>query len=144
MVDGMSMTGESGTETERYSKVSSGLKMLAKKHKILICVICHVSKTSGGTAVTPHTRDLRPFVRGSQKIIDDLDICICMSLVEDMENAGGYEDDVGYIWMHDKRGTGKVVRLIYKFNNLRLIMTETGIEPDSVELKKESKNIFGN
>jgi len=142
MVDGMSMTGESGSETERYSKVSSGLKMLAKKYKILISVICHVSKTSGGKAVTPHTRDLRPYVRGSQKIIDDLDICICMSLIEDMENAGGYEDEHGYLWMHDKRGTGKVVRLIYEFNNMNLVMKETPIDPDMMEKKENQKGLF--
>jgi len=142
MVDGMSMTGEDGSETERYSKVSSGLKMLAKKYKILISVICHVSKTSGGKAVTPHTRDLRPFVRGSQKIIDDLDICICMSLIEDIENAGGYEDENGYLWMHDKRGTGKVVKLIYEFNKMNLLMTQTPIDPDMMENKKEEKGLF--
>ena len=143
MVDGMSMTGEDGSETERFSKVSSGLKMLAKKHKILICVICHVSKTSGGVAVTPHTRDLRPFVRGSQKIIDDLDICICMSLVEDAENEGYYEDEMGYLWMHDKRGTGKIVKLIFSFNKMRLLMEETPINPDSMEgNKKEKKGLF--
>ena len=142
MVDGMSMTGESGSETERYSKVSAGLKMLAKKHKILICVICHVSKTSGGVAVTPHTRDLRPFVRGSQKIIDDLDICICMSLIEDLEGAGGYEDEVGFLWMHDKRGTGKIVKLVYSFNKMRLLMEQTPIDPCIVENKKEEKGLF--
>jgi len=142
MVDGMSMTGESGSETERYSKVSSGLKMLAKKHKILICVICHVSKTSGGKAVTPHTRDLRPFVRGSQKIIDDLDICICMSLIEDMENAGGYEEEHGYLWLHDKRGTGDVIKLVFSFNKMRLLMEQTPIDPDMVENKKEEKGLF--
>jgi len=142
MVDGMSMTGESGSETERYSKVSSGLKMLAKKYKILISVICHVSKTSGGKAVTPHTRDLRPFVRGSQKIIDDLDICICMSLLQDNDNPGGYEDELGYLWMHDKRGTGKVVKLIYEFNKMNLLMSETAIDPDMMENKEDKKGLF--
>jgi len=128
MVDGMSATGEDGSETERYSKVSMGLKSLAKEYKILITVICHLSKTAGGQAITEYTRDSRQWVRGSQKIIDDLDICICMSQIEDL-GTGDPRKDKGYVFMHDKRGTGEIVRVIYDFFPLNLQLSESTDEP---------------
>lgn len=134
LVDGMSMTGESGSENERYSKVSSGLKMLAKKYDILIAVICHLSKVSGTKAITPTTRDQRAWVRGSQKIIDDLDICICLSHVNANNNPNEYDNNLGYFWMYDKRGSGQTVRIIMDFNQYRLRLTESNIDPDSVEI----------
>ena len=139
MVDGMSATGEDGSETERYSKVSMGLKSLAKEYKILITVICHLSKTAGGQAITEYTRDSRQWVRGSQKIIDDLDICICMSQIQD-ELTEDPRKDKGYIFMHDKRGTGAIVRVIYDFFPLNLLMQESTDEPSIYdEEKKKNK-----
>ena len=139
MVDGMSATGEDGSETERYSKVSMGLKSLAKEYKILITVICHLSKTAGGQAITEYTRDSRQWVRGSQKIIDDLDICICMSQIQD-DATEDPRKDKGYIFMHDKRGTGAIVRVIYDFFALNLLMQESTDEPSMYDTEeKKSK-----
>lgn len=142
LCDGMSMTGESGSETERYSKMSAGLKKLAKKYKILIVVICHLSKTSGGRAITPTTRDQQAYVRGSQKIIDDLDICICLSSVNLNNNPNEYDPLLKYFWMYDKRGTGQIVKLIMEFNPNRLLLSQSNIDPDSIEISDEEES-FG-
>ena len=135
MVDGMSATGGEGSETEIYSKNSLGLKDIAKEYKILITVICHLSKTAGGQAITPYTRDSRQWVRGSQKIIDNLDICICMSQIED-DMTGDPRKDKGYIFMHDKRGTGDIVRVIYDFFPLNLQLEESTDEPEMYDNEK--------
>ena len=115
--------------------MSAGLKMLAKKYKILIQVICHLSKTSGGKAITQTTRDQRPYVRGTQKIVDDLDICICLSGVNANNDPEQFDMNLGYLWLYDKRGTGQTCRIITEFNSNRLIMTETTIDPYSVEIQ---------
>jgi len=129
MVDGMSMTGEEGDENTRYQKMSAGLKELAKKYKVCIAVICHLSKTSGGRPITPYTRDSRAWVRGSQKIIDDLDICICMSKVFDsfLEEE---RRDLMYMWLYDKRGTGDILDIILEFEPRNLSLTESLLEPN--------------
>ena len=136
MVDGMSATGGDGSETERYSRVSLGLKDLAKEYKILITVICHLSKTAGGQAITEYTRDSRQWVRGSQKIIDNLDICICMSQVEDLE-TGDPRRDKGYVFMHNKRGDGSIVRVIYDFFPLNLQLSESTDDPSMYDTEEK-------
>lgn len=138
LVDGMSMTGEDGAETERYSKMSNLLKQIAKEYKILIIVICHLSKSAGGQTVTPYTRDTRQWVRGSQKIIDDLDICICMSQIED-NVTGDPRKDKGYIFMHDKRGTGEIVRVVYDFFYLNLLLQESTDDPSQYDEEQQQK-----
>jgi replicative DNA helicase len=140
LVDGMSMTGESGGENERYSKMSAGLKMLAKKYNVLIAVICHLSKVSGGRAITATTRDQRPWVRGSQKIIDDLDICICLSAVNINNDPNQFDPSLGYFWMYDKRGSGQTVKLVTEFHPNRLLISQSSIDPDSVEIQEEEKD----
>lgn len=138
MVDGMSATGEDGSETDRYSKVSMGLKSIAKEYKILITVICHLSKTSGGQAISEYTRDSRAWVRGSQKIIDDLDICICMSQIKD-DVTEEPRHDKGYIFMHDKRGTGKRVKVVYDFLHLNLLLVESPDDPSQYDEESKDK-----
>lgn len=142
-VDGLSMMANVGNETESYTTHSKELKDLAKQENIFIILICHVTK-----GCEKHTRDLQPFIRGSEKILDNVDFVVMMSQVLDLflgtdENIK-YRKDKGWIQLYDKRGSGEIVDMIYDFNPKTLLLTETQEDPKlyEVEKKKQSKSFF--
>ena len=51
-----------------------------------------------------------------------------MSQIEDL-GTGDPRKDKGYVFMHDKRGTGEIVRVIYDFFPLNLQLSESTDEP---------------
>jgi hypothetical protein len=125
IVDGLSMMESHGTENETYTANSKELKDLAKLHNIYIPLICHVTK-----AATKHTRDLQEFIRGSEKILDNVDFSIMTSLCIDVPRSQNseskeYLEDKGYLRLYDKRGSGKTVDVIYKFDSATLTIEET-------------------
>lgn len=122
VVDGLSMMESIGTETEAYSQHTKELKMLANAKDIFIPVICHCSK--GGQ---PDERDIQRFVRGSEKITDNVDFYMMFSKILDHE--GEINKDYGWIRFVNKRGTGNVIDQIYKFNQPKLCLEDTDIDP---------------
>jgi predicted ATP-dependent serine protease len=141
VIDGLSMMSGKGTETETYTTNSKELKDLAKLHNIYIPLICHVTK-----AATKHTRDLQEFIRGSEKILDNVDFQIMTSLCIDESRSSGevteYLEDKGYVRLYDKRGSGKTVNVIYQFDQTTLEIIETELDPVLYEVKKESKKAW--
>ena len=135
IVDGLSMMG-GGNEVENYSDNSLQLKEIAKDYNIFVGLIAHLSK--GGDI---DTRNVAPFVRGSQKILDNCDFYFMFSLIKDIMNDGAVEKDKGYIRLVDKRGTGDVVNQIYSFCEDRLLLYPSAIDPtnygDDVTEKKK-------
>jgi hypothetical protein len=123
IVDGLSMMGGRGTETEMYNQNSADLKQLANEENVFIVLICHVSK-----GAEKHTRDLSRHIRGSEKILDNCDFYMTMSQIQDRGNPEIYRKDLGFINFWDKRGTGEVVNVVYGFDPKRLQMVET-MEP---------------
>ena len=124
IVDGLSMMGGVGNEVENYSENSLQLKEIAKDYNIFVGLIAHLSK--GGDI---DTRNVAPFVRGSQKILDNCDFYFMFSLIKDVMNDGQVEKDKGYIRLVDKRGTGDVVNNIYSFDEDRLLLYPSLIDP---------------
>jgi len=131
--DGLSMMGGKGEETELVNRHTKELKQLAIKHNIFIPLIVHVTKSSEKT-----TRDVSKYARGSEKIVDNCDFHISMSLcLKDFStmlgDEVGIEDefrrDIGYIRLVDKRGSGEVVSKIYHFDDRNLLMEESDIRP---------------
>jgi hypothetical protein len=126
--------GGKGSETELYSKHSKELKELANKWKILIFLVCHVSK--GGSKVD---RDLSDKVRSSEKIIDNCDFYITASL---FENEDEFNKDFGAMRLVNKRGTGNTLDIVYEFNRLRLLMTDTDFNFKSFDFQVKTNNEF--
>jgi KaiC/GvpD/RAD55 family RecA-like ATPase len=124
VVDGLSMMGGKGTETEVYSRNSADLKELANEENIFILLICHVSK-----GAEKHTRDLSRYIRGSEKILDNCDFYMTMSQIQDLMNPETYVTDKGFVNFHDKRGSGKTVDLVYNFEPTRLRLTSSPEDP---------------
>jgi len=124
IVDGLSMMGGGGNEVENYSENSLQLKEIAKDYNIFVGLIAHLSK--GGDV---DTRNVAPFVRGSQKILDNCDFYFMFSLIKDDLNDGQFEKDKGYIRLVDKRGTGDVVNQVYSFDEDRLLLYPSAIDP---------------
>lgn len=147
VIDGLSMMGGSGKETEIMNENSRMVKELAKKHKIFVILVCHVSR-----GATKHTRDLNSLIRGSEKILDNVDFTITTSLIIDQDistkESIEYRNDIGYLRMYNKRGSGRTINLVYSFNPRRLSMTETMIDPSSIEVavnkltKEETESVF--
>lgn len=131
VIDGLSMMAGVGTETESYTTNSKELKDLAKLHNIYIPLICHLSK-----GAEKHTREIQRFIRGSEKILDNVDFVIQMSLIQD-ENSESYLTDKGYARFYNKRGSGNTINVIYKFNKQTLTMEETEEDARNYEAKKE-------
>jgi replicative DNA helicase len=142
-IDGLSMMANVGNETESYTTHSKELKDLAKQENIYIILICHVTK-----GCDKHTRDLQPFIRGSEKILDNVDFVVMMSQIIDQflssDDNIKYMKNKGWIQMYDKRGTGDIIDLVYNFDSKSLLLTESEEDPKlyEVEKKKQSKSFF--
>ena len=93
IVDGMSMMGGSGTETEKASQHSKELKELAKKWNILVLAIVHASK---GEDLT--TRDLTRKARASEKIADNADWLMTMSQIKIDSDVYAYKSGIYHLW----------------------------------------------
>lgn len=124
IVDGLSMMGGKGTETELYSQNSADLKQLANEENILVLLICHVSK-----GAEKWTRDLSRNIRGSEKILDNCDFYATLSQIQEAENSEVYRQDVGFINFVDKRGSGKSIDVVYSFDSKRLRMSDSMYDP---------------
>lgn len=124
IVDGLSMMGGKGTETERYSENSADLKQLANEENLFVLAICHISK--GGEK---WTRDLSRLIRGSEKILDNCDFYCTMSQIQEEGNNDAFRTDIGYLHLWDKRGSGKTVELVHEFDPHRLKLRDSGLEP---------------
>jgi hypothetical protein len=124
VVDGLSMMGGKGSETELYSQNSADLKELSIEENILILLICHVSKGE-----EKHTRDLSQKIRGSEKILDNCDFYMTMSQIQDQMQPHLYMKDKGYVHFYDKRGTGRTVELVYDFEPTRLRLVDSNEDP---------------
>lgn len=139
VVDGLSMMGGKGSETEKYSDNTRDLKEVANKWNIYIQLMCHVSK-----GADRHTRDLVDKVRGSEKILDNCDFVVIMSQIIDEQNSTAetieYRHDKGYARLYDKRGSGRTCNKIYNFTSTRLMLDETSEDPKYYEVKKQKRN----
>lgn len=135
VVDGLSMMGGKGTETELYSQNSADLKQLAIEENMLILLICHVSK-----GLEKNTRDLSGKIRGSEKILDNCDFYMTMSQIESDENPAIYNQNKGFISFNDKRGTGQIADIVFDFDPQRLKLIESGEDPKPYyESKRKAK-----
>lgn len=121
--DGLSMMKGSDKEMEAVNRHTAELKTLAIKWGIFIPAIVHVTKEPGRD-----TKDLTAFARASEKIMDNCDFSISMSLIE--ENGGDiigetqkYRTDRGHIQVWNKRGSGRWVDLDFLFDENRLLMS---------------------
>ena len=127
IVDGLSMMGGNGTETELVNKHTKELKDIAIKNNILVIVIVHVTKMAD-----KYEKDYTKYLRGSGKIYDNLDIMINMTLVK-----GDKDDeprkDIGLARLINKRGSGNYVDIEYSFNEIRLLMDETAVPTISLK-----------
>jgi len=125
IVDGLAGMGGKGSETELYSRHSKELKDLANRWDILIFLICHVSK--GGKKTD---KDLSALVRSSEKIIDNSDFYITSSLFPSDTEENEFNPINGNLRLINKRGTGNILDVVYDFDNLRLLMNDTELEPN--------------
>jgi hypothetical protein len=132
IVDGLSMMGGSGTETENYSRNSAELKELSIEENLFVVLICHVAKGE-----EKHTRDLSQKIRGSEKILDNCDFYMTMSQIQDQGEPHLYLPDKGYVHFVDKRGSGKTVELVYNFEPTRLRLVDS---PEPASLYREPVN----
>ncbi|WP_185817114.1 primase C-terminal domain-containing protein [Hymenobacter metallilatus] len=117
-IDGLSAMGGKGEETERYSRATLELKELAKRYNLFILLICHTTK-----ACAAHTRDARPFVRGSEKILDNSDFSICFANIIDVPRSTPeniqYCSHLAHVKYYNKRGSGKMLNQLLEFDGLR-------------------------
>ncbi len=138
VIDGLSMMAGSGSETESYTTNSKELKDLAKLHNIYIPLICHLSK-----GAEKHTREVQRFIRGSEKILDNVDFIIQMSLLIDDHRSSGntteYLTDKGYIRFFNKRGSGNTINTIYNFDKNTLNIKETDEDVTLYDNDKKAK-----
>ena len=127
IVDGLSMMGGKGTETENYSKNSKELKELAKKWNILVLLIAHASR---GAELT--TRGLERHVRGSEKVMDNADWSMTMSMIK--QGTEIYDQSHGVYRLWNKRGSGNIVEGVYQFNPIQLLMEDTNLAPSDIQV----------
>jgi len=134
-VDGLSMMGGEGNETSRVDENTMMMNELAKEEDIYIPIITHASKGE-----EKHCRDLSHKARGSEKIIDNVHMVLTCSLIQDKYNAGEYENDRGYIKLWDKRSSGSITNVVFDFNPNKLLITESDVNPEDVEIEDKTKS----
>lgn len=139
-IDGLSMMGGDmhEQETPRYSRHTKELKEIANTYGIFIGLICHVSR-----GLTKHAREVSRYVRGSEKILDNIDFVLNFSLVADEYGEEPiYKSDKGWIRLWDKRGGGGVHDVIYDFDWKTMKMTQA-IDDPSVWVDTSKKRNYG-
>ena len=52
---------------------------------------------------------------------------------------GEYLNEQGYIRLWDKRASGDTVSIVYEFDRNKLIMTESHVKPEDVEIEETKK-----
>ena len=139
VVDGLSMMENSENEIAAANKHTKELKELSMEFNIAIFLIVHASR---GEALD--TRDLRNKLRGSEKIVDNGDCTLYLSQVVDIEksfdNLTEYRKDIGYIRCFNKRGSGNYTNVVYDFDENTLLMSESYVDPRTVEVKTKSSS----
>lgn len=133
IVDGLSMMGGLGREVDVYSDNTRKLKEIANKWKCCIMLLCHVTKEANKTH-----RDLAPFVRGSEKILDNADCWFSMSLCESDYANEEYIKDKGYLTFYNKRYSGNHIKKIYDFDIYTLEMTASKDDPDRYDVEEKT------
>lgn len=128
VVDGLSMMGGKGSETERFEKHTKELKGLANATGLNIILICHTTKEA-----KQWTRDTTGFARGSGKIFDNCDFTVSFSNLID-EQASTPENiefvnNLGHIKYYNKRGTGLTLNAIYNFSGTTKKITPAQYDP---------------
>ena len=126
IIDGFSMMGGKGTETEVYTQNSKELKELAKKWNIFILSIVHASKGEDYD-----TRDLTRKARSSEKIMDNCDWAMTLSQVKGQLD---YERDKGAYHLWNKRGSGFRIEKGFKFQENSLRVEEFDLKDLEYEL----------
>jgi len=128
IVDGLSMMGGTGPETERFEKHTKELKGLANATGLNIILICHTTKEA-----KQWTRDSAPFARGSGKIFDNCDFTISFSnLINDAASTPEnieFMPCLGHLKYYNKRGTGLMLNQIYDFSGVTKKITATNHDP---------------
>ncbi|WP_167855675.1 P-loop NTPase family protein [Hymenobacter fodinae] len=102
------------------------MKKLVKRYNIFIALICHTTKQCAA-----HTRDARPFVRGSEKILDNSDFSISFSNVIDATESTPsnlvYVKFLAHIKYYNKRGSGLMLNKLLEFNSRTRQFTESSV-----------------
>lgn len=134
IVDGFSMMGGASDRFQRQDDNSRELKEIAKDYDIAILAIFHAN-----ASCTKYERRPDRKVRGSDKQLDNIDIAISLSLIIDDHRSKNitdlyYRDDLGYALMYNKRGSGNVIRKLYKFHPARLAMKAIDDDPADYEV----------
>lgn len=127
-VDGLSMMGGTGSESERFERHTMELKALANETKMFIPLICHTTKDA-----KQYMRDVSEYVRGSGKILDNCDFTLSFSNLIDVHRSTPenvqYVDCMGHVKYYNKRGTGLMLNKVYDFDGLTKCVTPSHAEP---------------
>jgi hypothetical protein len=128
IVDGLSLMGGKGSETEVYSHNSMMLNDIAKEFDIFVALICHVTREA-----KPYHRDSRPFIRGGEKIADNAYFTLCFSNLIDEQRSSAetieYDHTYGHMRYYNKRGTGNTFSTVFEFDGLQKDFKPTVREP---------------
>jgi KaiC/GvpD/RAD55 family RecA-like ATPase len=114
---------------------SGVLKEIAKESNVAVAALIHVS---GG--IEKHVRDTSKFVRGGDKVINNMDAMFCTSLLidemsSDMENGDlMYIKNKFYLRFIDKRGSGAIESKIIQVNR-PMEMVVLDVDPAALEVK---------
>lgn len=126
-IDGLSMMGGSGSESDRFERHTMELKDMANQTNMFIPLICHTTKDA-----KPYMRDVSEYVRGSGKILDNCDFLLSFSNLIDVykstpENIH-YVQGMGNLKYYNKRGTGMMLDKIFNFDRLSKCITPSNAE----------------
>lgn len=137
IVDGLSMMDTMGkSELDALGNNSAEIKEIANDFNIYIPLIVHLSK-----GARKHDREIMHLIRGSEKIVDNMDFSLQFSLIIDpnkgTQKAPVYLNEKGWVRLYDKRGSGVIMDKIYDFDPINLRITETNEDPLFYEVKEE-------
>lgn len=135
IVDGLSQLEDSKKDEIKSAIFNSGeLKEVAKKSNAAVIVLVH---TSGG--INKHTRNTANYIRGNQKVSNNMDAIFCTSLLID-ENSSNmdegdilYRQGIFYVRLIDKRGSGLVASKIIRVHR-PLKLEPLDIDPQAMEI----------
>ena len=136
IADGLTQMEDTKKDEIRSAIFNSGeLKTVAKDTDAAVIALVHVSGN-----IAKHIRDTSKFVRGGDKVINNMDAMFCTSLcidehASDLDNGDiMYIKNKFYLRFIDKRGSGEIISKIVQVNR-PMELLPLDIEPSIMEIK---------
>ena len=123
VIDSSSMMVSKGNNVESAEHYAKSFKSIANRFNICVLVIYHIPKS-----IELDKRDLSSSAKDSVTIINNCDLTISFSAI--LDEDGKKVNDLKYLQLFNKRGSGNYVDKVCRVNKSHLVLEPTELDPN--------------